>query len=951
MDPERWKQIDALLSAALQREEAERASFLAQACGSDEELQKQVQALVSAHEAAGCFFRSQSVDASEANAVTQPNAGQTGVKIAVEIAVEGMTSPDEGRAVKPGSMLSRYTLQHKLGSGGMGVVYQATDLKLGRVVAIKLLSKHLSSSDSAKARFLREARAASALDHPNIGVIHDIGEEGGDLFIVMARYSGETLKQRLDRGAPSIAEATDVLRQIASGLQAAHAAGIVHRDIKPANVMVTTGGTIKILDFGLAKLVLDSAPDTVTQTGEALGTLLYMSPEQLQGQTVDLRTDLWSLGALAYELVAGTSPFRAESNAATAARIVHHEPPSLTTLPGVPPWLAELVARLLQKDAAKRPSASDVVERLIQAAGGAPAARNKLARPLAAVALACIVALGLAYLFHARRASPPREIDRTIAILPFASLSTAEENAYFVQGFHDELLRQVGRIGDLRVISRTSVQQYKEGARNLREIADQLGVSSIVEGSVQRTSNRVRVEARLIDARSDRQLWAERYDRDVTDVFEIETAVAEEIADALNARLSAAQRAQIERKPTLSAEAYDYYLRGLQYANRPGPPLDDLRNAERLYKKAIDTDPNFALARAQLAYVDVLRYALRDEKSDLFAEEARKQAEQALQLQPDLPEAHFALGQYYLTRHRDYDRALREFETGRSGAPSQAIRMMGSVLARKGNFDEAIRNQQEAARLDPRSVVNLSILAATLTWVRRYEEADRVLDRVLEIAPSFAGALLAKAGVYELWKGDTSLAKKLLRDPRSRDIQGQFQDPVVLLLGHSPQEAVAYLDSLKSDPVVSVWTVWPKVYLYARAHQSLGEATRAREEYETAIPLLEAELEKSQDPNYQRVVLAYAYAGAGRKEDALREVRRSMDSIPLSKDAVFGSRFEIDLAAIEARVGETESSIEHIRHLLSIPCWLSPALLRIDPAWAPLRNDPRFRQLAEIQGE
>ena len=943
MDPERWKQIDALLSAALQREEGQRASFLAQACEGDEELQEQIQRLISAHEAASSFFSGQSIDASEATSQPAPTATQSEVKTASE----GMLSSPG--VLKKGSALGRYTMQHKLGGGGMGVVYQATDLKLGRVVAIKLLSKQLANSEAAKARFLREARAASALDHPNIGVIYDVGEQGGELFIVMALYSGETLKQRLEKGARSIPEATKILRQIALGLQAAHAAGIVHRDIKPANVMVTENGTIKILDFGLAKLVLDSVPDILTQAGEALGTLLYMSPEQLRGQTVDVRTDLWSLGVLAYELVAAASPFRAESNAETAARILNHEPPSLATVAGAPAWLAELVAQLLQKDPPKRPSAGEVVHRIDQAAGGASAEGYKLARPLA-ISLACIVAMALAYFFLARRASPPQETDRSIAILPFASLSVGDENTYFAQGFHDELLRQVGRIGDLRVISRASVQQYKQGERNLREIAQALDVSSIVEGSVQRAGNRLRVEARLIDPRSDRQLWAEAYDRDVTDVFDIETAVAEEIASALNARLSAAQRAQIERRPTRSAEAYDDYLQALDYANRPGPQPDNLRTAERLCKKAIDTDPTFALARAQLAYVQVYIYWLMAKRSDLVAEEARTQAEQSLQLQPDLPEGHLALGLYYYYRHLDYDRALKEFEVARSGVPSQAVRWIGVVFRRQGKLNEAIRNQQEAVQLDPRSVDSLFQLAGSLIVTRRYEEADRALDRLLAIAPAFVSASMAKAIVHELWKGDKSLGKKVLRETRGRDQKGQFQDWAVYLLRRNPQEAVAILDSFDSDLIVG-FIAYPKVYLYAQAHEALGDATRARKEYQAAVPLLEAEVEKSPDRPEERAFLAYAYAGAGRKEDALREARTAVEILPISKDAFLGADLEIQLAAVETRVGETDSAIKHIRRLLSIPCALSPALLRIDPIWALLRDDPRFRQLAEMEGQ
>src|SRR5215469_515987 len=592
-----------------------------------------------------------------------------------------------------GRVLSHYRLEERLGAGGMGILYKATDLKLGRAVALKLLARHLVTDDAAKARFIREARAASALDHSNIATIHEIGEEDGELFIAMALYDGETLRERLEKGRLGVKEALEVLRQVALGLEAAHRAGIVHRDIKPANVLVTSSGTIKILDFGVAKLVSDSQAQTMTEAGQAMGTMLYMSPEQLRGESVDARNDLWSLGVLAYEVLAGVSPFQADSNAATAMRILNEEPPSLATVPGIPDWLAQLVSQLLRKHPAERPqTASEVLRRL---RGGEPAqsfpvqqlpsveGSGSMAGPLTStptgvqpkpaglngwfaelkrrrvfraligygiasfavlqiiepimhgahwpeIVLSYVVAglaagfpivITLAWVFDVRggrieRTAPaaagsgPRGIRlvlmvvaigvlsaapgvvyyfvvrggrsastdvsnsgstaSSIAVLPFASLGIGEENAYFAQGFHDELLRQLGRIGDLRVISRTSVLQYKEGARNLREIAEALDVSSIVEGSVQRAGNRVRVEAKLMDARNDRQMWADRFDRDLTDVFGIQTAVAEEIAGALHARLSAAQKAQIQRKPTTNAEAYDLYLRALDYKNRPG---------------------------------------------------------------------------------------------------------------------------------------------------------------------------------------------------------------------------------------------------------------------------------------------------------------------------------------------------------------------------------------------
>jgi TolB-like protein/Tfp pilus assembly protein PilF len=570
-----------------------------------------------------------------------------------------------------------------------------------------------------------------------------------------------------------------------------------------------------------------------------------------------------------------------------------------------------------------------------------------------------LAAAGAFYYFALRgrsaKTSGPTDKAASIAILPFASLSTGEENAYFAEGFHDELLRQMGRIDGLQVISRTSVMQYKNGARNSREIAEALGVSSIVEGSVQRAGNRVRVEARLIDARNDRQMWGDLYDRDVTDVFAIQTALAEEIASALHTRLSPAQKAQIEHKPTKSAEAYDLYLRALEYENRPGFQPDNLAIAERFYRQAIQIDPSFPLARAKLAPVKMTVYWYVAGTPDSVVREAREEAEQALRIQPDLPEAHIALGVCYYYGQRDYDRALKEFELARSGQPADASTWIGAIQRRQGKFDEAIRNFELAARLDPR--FGGGEVADTLFLVRRYEEADQLLDRRLTRAPDSVPALITKASVQEAWKGDTHLAKKVLREIRARlDPEGRLgwtEIWLVYILRHNPREALTFLDWFPADTISGYMAIWPKVFLYAVAHEALDEPTRARGEYQAVVPLLESLVNKVPGPGraLQRSLLARAYAGLGRKEDALREARGAVEQLPTSKDALIGAIVEIERAAVEARVGETDAAIEHIRHLLSIPCHISPGLLRIDPTWAPLRADPRFRKLAELERE
>src|SRR5215813_8355189 len=415
MTPERYERIEQLCHQAMKRPAQERAAFLQAACAGDEALRREVESLLPTYEQPGSFLETPPAD----------------------IAAEMLSSEETQSA--PRRTLAHYQVRSLLDKGGMGEVYLAEDLRLGRPVAIKLLARHLIRDETAKARFLREARAASKLDHPSIATVHDIGEQDGELFMVMTLYEGETLKKRLERGALPVEEALGVLRQVAQGLEAAHRAGIVHRDIKPANVLVTSAGTAKILDFGLAKLISDSQGQTMTEAGQVMGTPLYMSPEQLRGEVVDWRSDLWSLGALAYELLSGVSPFRTDASQSTVSRILNDEPPSLISVAGVPGWLAELVSQLLRKNPAERPqSASELLRRLEHPDSPSgieprmpPIAKEPRARRRIALALAAgvLVATAVGWFLRTRISNGGSDTDRSIAVLPFSNLSPGEENA------------------------------------------------------------------------------------------------------------------------------------------------------------------------------------------------------------------------------------------------------------------------------------------------------------------------------------------------------------------------------------------------------------------------------------------------------------------------------------------------------------------------------------------
>src|SRR5215467_6998256 len=535
MTPERFRRVEQLVSLALQRAANERAEFIREACAGEEDLRVEVESLLASHGKEDGYL-------AEAPTI-----------LAAQLLAES-----KSLAVDPfvGRVLSHYRLDERLGAGGMGVLYRATDLKLGRAVAIKLLARHLVSDETAKARFVREARAASALDHPNIATIHEIGEEDGELFIAMALYEGETLKQRLEKGRLDVKEALEVLRQVALGLEAAHRAGIVHRDIKPANVLITSTGTVKILDFGVAKLVSDSQAQTMTQAGQAMGTMLYMSPEQLRGELVDARNDLWSLGVLAYEVLAGVSPFETDSSAATVARILHEEPPSLAAVPGVPDWLAQLVSQLLRKNPAERPqTASEVLRRLgagetarsltVERAPGAERSGSlvgtftsrgiRLALLLVGIGVLA-AAPGLGWYFFlrsdtrnvARRDSEPARASepKSVAVLPFVNMSGDKENEYFSDGMTEELINALANVEGLRVASRTSAFAFKGKDIDIRQIGEKLNVGTVLEGSVRREGNTMRVTAQLIQVSDGYHLWSKSYDRELKSVFALEEDIA-----------------------------------------------------------------------------------------------------------------------------------------------------------------------------------------------------------------------------------------------------------------------------------------------------------------------------------------------------------------------------------------------------------------------------------------
>ncbi len=541
-----------------------------------------------------------------------------------------------------------------------------------------------------------------------------------------------------------------------------------------------------------------------------------------------------------------------------------------------------------------------------------------------------------------------RKIDKSIAVLPFENLSDERENAYFADGIQDDVLTNLSKIGDLKVISRTSVMSYRGKASNVREIGKALGVATVLEGSVRRIGNRVRVNVQLINASNDEHLWAEDYDRDLTDVFAIQTDLAQKIVRELQAKLSPVEKAQIERKPTKNGEAYLTFVQAHDSFTRPDKFRADTEKAEQLFEQATRLDPDFAEAFAGLAWVHDWMYHTLD-PTPARKEKARAAAARAVQLQPELPEAHLALGFYHYYCERNYEAALNEFAIAKRSLPNSAEVYMaiGAIERRQGKWAQSTANFEKAASLSPKDSFILVNLADNYRANKDFETADKIFDRAIEAAPNSLSARAEKAMLAFIWKGDLSMMQKDLADmPPGVDPEGlvTFGWVQLFMLQRKFPEALA---TLKQLPQAVPYDDKPREFFEGVIYTFLNDKEKARSAFERARPLAEKALRESPDNAFRHALLGQILAGLGKKEAAIAEGKRAVDLLPESQDALSGPKATLELAKIYTWTSETDQALQLLEHSLSTPSGITVPLLKLDPVWDPLRGHPRFQALIE----
>ncbi len=854
-------------------------------------------------------------------------------------------SSEPNDALREGTIVSHYRILEKIGSGGMGDVYAAEDLGLKRRVALKFLPAAMTADPETRQQFISEAQAAAVLNHPNIITVYEVNEHQGRPFFAMEHVDGVTLDKYIHDTDMSLPQIIDVTVQICRGLKEAHKLGIIHRDIKPANIIIDNSGRAKILDFGLA----------VTHRGREIsgltsGTMAYMSPEQIQSGNITAASDLFSLGVMLYEMIAGKKPFAGEYEASLAYAIVNDQPQPLNELkPDLPDQIIDVVNRLLEKNPDNRfRDACDVVDALQMQCSpeenfrlGKFGRRSRRTFIISVVGLIVVAAIIFGVMSKFWKPTPAQKI---LAVLPFENLGEKGDE-YFADGMTDAVTMHLAKFSELGVISRTSSMQYKNTDKNIKQIGFELGAQYIMTGTIQwdksRNPNQVKISASLVRTSDDTYLWTESYERVIDKVFTLQSEIAENATRALNIAVSKSERQMMQREPTQNLAAYDYYLRGNEYFNRSWEK-EDIEIAIGLYRRAIELDPEFASAYAMLSRAHGSMYSEFYDRSELRRTEARNDAVRALAIDSDLVEGHLAMG-YCHYCEMNYPEALKEFAIVQKLQPNNRYlyNAIGAVQRRQGNLKESVENFSRALELDPLSYLRAFDVALTYGLMRQYGKAEEYLDRTILLAPDWPLPYVYRAWIYILRDGDVKEAREILSSAAG-------------YVNFSTSKYYWWLERIVDDDYAEViratapGTDTAAYYIHcAQMYRLMNQADREYAYSDSARIMLERRLSAGQEEARYHSYLGLAYAGMRQKEPAIFHGRKAVELLPTSRDAFDAIFLMVDLAEIMVIFGEYDEAVSQLENLLSIPGFISVSYLKLDPLWKPLRDNPRFQQLLQ----
>ena len=972
IDPQRWDRLKTILGEALeQNSSAARIALVERRCGQDTDLLEEAESLLAEAEALLKERTDTFEDCAQNAAFTFWQEG-----------------PPRG-----GERVGAYVIVRELGRGGMGTVFLAerADGQFEKQVAIKILNRGADTAEILR-RFRAERQILARLDHPNIARLLDAGTTDDGLpyfimdYIVGAPVTRFAVAQRL-----STRQRLELFLKICAAVEFAHRNLVVHRDIKPSNILANAEGEPKLLDFGIAKLLAkdEDAAQSTTEAQQHL-TPICASPEQAKGDPITVATDIYSLGALLYEMLSDQKPHRFSTARPTREEL------ALVVGEQVPPPPSAVAsdaqtARLLRGDLdaivlfamRKEPGM-----RYATVADFADDIRRHLAREpvvarhptlgyrakclikrngsrLVASAAIVIVLAGVLFAFWARSQQNAREaagmavrggsaaaadIRKSIAVLPFESLGDNNSPSYFADGVQDNILTDLGKVGDLKVISRSGVAAYRGKNRNMKQIGRDLGVANVLEGSVQISGDRVRINAQLIDTQTDSQIWAEQYDRKLEDIFALQSELAQTIAAQLKATLSTGEKAEISRQPTQDLQAYDLYLRARAALRGEGGaiPRENWNVAVTLLNRAIARDPKFTLAYCLLNEVYVLQYRFGEDHSPQHLAAAKDAAETALRLEPNREEARLALARYYYHGLSDYRRTEQELSSIPSSAPHEVefFTLASLVERRLGKFAASIRDGEKAVELDPQNGALAVSLMQTYSGLRRFDHAERAANAAIARLPgaSTNGVLVVK-NEAALGMGNVEGARAALDSIHDKDEMDYQAARLWLYLMERDYSGAKAFAAKATDEVKRMPSFWLIVAMVAHAQGNLEEARQANAE---AKRIALASLLQRPDNPEALGELAFAEAALGRKEEALRHARHATEILPPSADALAGPMCENRLAQVLAVTGDRDGAFDKLGKLVKLPFGLNHGDLKLNPMWDDLRDDPRFdRILAE----